>query len=553
MGKDLRYSADARRSLQTGVNKLADTVKVTLGPKGRNVVLERIAGFPTITNDGVTIARDIQLSNPLENMGAQLVKQVADQTSDVTGDGTTTATVLAQALVEDGMRAIDEGANPMLLKRGMEQAVSRVVAHLQATAHNVSQQQELAHVATIAANDDPEIGEIIAKAMSTVGNEGVITVEPAPTLGLEVEFVEGLEFDKGYFSPYMVTDGERMEAVYDNPYILLTNAPISKVQTLMPLLEKIMRQQQPLVILAEKVEGPALGMLVANKQHGTFQSVAVQAPGFGHRRIAELEDLATLTGGQVISEDAGLKLEAATLESLGRARKVRVTENSTTIIDGAGAGEDIQARVGQIRAELERAENPHDREVLEERIAKLSRSVAVIRVGAATEVELNEKVHRTEGALAATRAAVAEGIVAGGGTALLQSEHVLENLGLQDDYATGGRIVAGVLPTPLYWIATNAGYDGDSVIDDVRKLSFGEGLNALTGEYGNLIGLGVIDPVKVTRSALQNAASVAAMLLTTEALVVEELEAPPGSIMAPGSGDLAEGLPRPSSPPSSPG
>jgi chaperonin GroEL len=547
MAKELRYNQDARRLLHAGVDKLADAVKVTLGPKGRNVVIEKMAGAPTITNDGVTIAREIHLSDPFENMGAQLVREVAIKTGDLAGDGTTTATVLAQAMVREGMRAIAEGANPMLLRRGIEQAAARVADEIRRMAREVRAKEELSYVATISANNDPEIGRVIAEALDGVGREGVITAEESPALGLELEFVEGLQFDRGYLSPYMVTDSSRMEALFEDACILLTNQSITQVQVLMPVLEQVMKAQRPLVIVAEKVDGPALGMLVTNSAHGTFKSVAVQAPGFGHRRLAELQDIAALTGGQVIAKDTGMKLESTTLERLGRARRVRVTDNSTTILGGAGTRDEVEGRVVQIKSELERAENPRDRDHLQERLAKLAGRVALIKVGAATEVELNEKQRRVDGALAATRAAVEEGIVPGGGIALVQAERILDDPGLEDEYAVGARIVRSALSEPIRWIVENAGFDGSTVVDQVRNGAPGEGLNALTGEYCDLTAAGVVDPAQVSRFALQSAASVAALLLTTEALIAEEIVAQPGAVLAPEVGDLAEGLARPSS------
>jgi chaperonin GroEL len=549
----LVYNEDARRYLETGVNKLADALRVTLGPKGRNVVLEKMAGAPVITNDGVSIAREIHLSDPFENMGAHLVREVASQTSDAVGDGTTTATVLAQAMVREGMRQIANGANPMLLRRGIEQAAARVREELWRAAREVEGRHELAYVATIAANNDPEIGEIIAEALDTVGREGVITVEESPALGLALEFAEGLQWDYGYLSPYMVTDSARMEAVFEDPLILLTDQTISQVQLLMPVLEQAMKADRPLVLVAENVEGPALGMLVTNSMHRTFRSVAVRAPGFGQRRLDHLEDLAALTGAEVVSKQRGMKLEATTLQRLGRARRVTVTDAGTTIVGGAGSEEDVRARIVQIKSELERAQNPRDREHLQERLAKLAGRVAVIVVGAATEVELKEKQRRTEGALAATRAAVEEGILPGGGVAFVNAEHVLEELeGLVSEQAVGAEIVRNALSEPLRWIASNAGYDGLGVVAEVRELPPRQGLNALTGEYGDMIAEGVIDAAKVTRSALQSAVSIAALLLTTEALVAEEVVAQPGAVLAPGFGDLAEGIARPSSPAGSP-
>ena len=548
MGKILHFNDDARRRLQAGVDALADAVKVTLGPKGRNVVLERLTGAPTITNDGVSIAREIELSDPFENMGAMLVREVATKTSDLTGDGTTTATLLAQGIVREGMRTIDEGANPMLLRHGIEVATQRVVEHLRSQARPVSSRDDLRHVATIAGKEDVMIGEAVAEALDHVGQEGVVTVEESPLPGISVEFVEGMLVENGMVSPYMATDQTRMETVYEDPYIFMTTKPISAIPDLMPLLDQVMKEPRPLVILAEKVDGAALGMLVHNASHGTLEAVAVRAPGFGHRRIAHLKDLAAFTGGEVITEEAGLTLENVRREYLGSARRVIVTEHSCTFVEGAGSAEAVEARLGQIRNEAEHAPHENDREIAKERLAKLASRLAVIHVGAATDVVLSEKRHRTEGALAATRAAVGEGIVPGGGTALLRAEEALENLELEGDYATGADLVRRVLSEPLYWIATNAGYDGRAAIDEVRSMAPGGGLNALTGEFGDLLEGGVIDPVRVTRLTIENAASVAALLLTTEAVVAEQLLAQPGAILAPGFGDLAEGLARPSSP-----
>jgi chaperonin GroEL len=548
MGKILHFNDDARRRLQSGVDQLADAVKVTLGPKGRNVVLERLTGAPTITNDGVSIAREIELSDPFENMGAMLVREVATKTSDLTGDGTTTATLLAQGIVREGMRTIDEGANPMLLRHGIEVATQRVVEHLRSQARPVSSRDDLRHVATIAGKEDVMIGEAVAEALDHVGQEGVVTVEESPLPGISVEFVEGMLVENGMVSPYMATDQTRMETVYEDPYIFMTTKPISAIPDLMPLLDQVMKEPRPLVILAEKVDGAALGMLVHNASHGTLEAVAVRAPGFGHRRIAHLKDLAAFTGGEVITEEAGLTLDNVRREYLGSARRVIVTEHSCTFVEGAGTAEAVETRLGQIRNEAEHAPHENDREIAKERLAKLASRLAVIHVGAATDVVLSEKRHRTEGALAATRAAVSEGIVPGGGTALLRAEKALENLELEGDYATGADLVRRVLSEPLYWIATNAGYDGRAAIDEVRSMAIGGGLNALTGEFGDLLEGGVIDPVRVTRLTIENAASVAALLLTTEAVVAEELLAQPGAIIAPGFGDLAEGLARPSSP-----
>jgi len=524
MSKQLKFHEDARRKLEAGVNKLADAVKVTLGPKGRNVVLEKKWGAPTITNDGVTIAREIELEDPFENMGAQLAKEVATKTNDVAGDGTTTATVLAQAMVKEGMRNVAAGANPMLLKRGIEKAVERVVEQIGQMARDIETQEEVANVATISANNDPEIGTVIAEAMDKVGKDGVITVEESQTFGLELDFVEGMQFDKGYISPYMVTDTERMEVVFDEPYILVANSKISAVHDLLPVLEKVMQAGRPLLIIAEDVDGEALATLVVNKIRGTFQSAAVKAPGFGDRRKAMLQDIATLTGAQVISEEVGLKLENVTVDLLGKARKVTIQKDNTTIVEGAGAEDEIKGRISQIKNEIDNTDSDWDREKLQERLAKLSGGVAVIKVGAATEVELKEKKHRIEDALSATRAAVEEGIVAGGGTALLQASNSLDKLELEGDYATGANIVRAALTAPLYWIAANAGLEGSVVVEKVRGMEAGQGLNALTGEYGEMIKFGVIDPAKVTRSALQNAASIASLLLTTETLIADKPE-----------------------------
>lgn len=525
---------------------MADAVKVTLGPKGRNAVIEKLTGPPTITNDGVTIAREIQLRDPFTNMGAQLVKEVAMKTNGVAGDGTTTATVLAQALVREGLLAVDAGANPMQLKRGIQSAVAAVVALLQERATDVGGAEDLARVATLAANNDPEVGEAIAAAMGRVGKAGVVTVEESQTFGLEVNFVDGIEFDHGYVSPYMVTDRERMETAFDDPYILLTNGKISTVQSLMPVLEQVTRTGVPLVIIAEEVDGPALSTLVTNNVHETFRSVVVRAPGFGHRRLAELEDLAAATGGKVVSKDTGLSLDAVKLEHLGRCRRIVITEESTTIIGGAGDSSLVSARIEQIKRERERAENEHDQDNLDLRVARLSNSVAVIHVGAATGVELKEMLHRVEDSLSATRAAIEEGIVAGGGTALVEAESALDGLDLTGDAAEGMEIVRRALSAPLRWIAINAGYDDQEVLDHVLTSPLGHGFDAMTGEYGDMFAVGVLDPLKVTRSALQSAASIAALLLTTETILVEEVVGNPGAIMAPGFGDLAEGMVRPS-------
>ncbi|GGI05921.1 chaperonin GroEL [Egicoccus halophilus] len=535
MAKILSYSEEGRKRLEKGVNQLADAVKVTLGPRGRNVVIDKKWGAPTITKDGVTVAREIELEDPYENMGAQLAKEVATKTNDVAGDGTTTATVLAQAIVKEGLRNVAAGANPMSLKRGIDKAVERVVEEIANQAREIETQDEIAQVASISANNEPVIGKILADAMDKVGKDGVITVEESQTFGMELDFVEGMQFDKGYISPYMVTDPERMEVVFEDPYVLIANSKISAVQDLLPVLEKVMQGGRPLVIIAEDLEGEALATLVVNKIRGTFQSAAVKAPGFGERRKAMLQDIAILTGGQVISEEVGLKLESATLDLLGRARKVVITKDETTIVEGAGSNDDITGRVNQIKAEIDKTDSDWDREKLQERLAKLSGGVAVVKVGAATETELKEVKHRIEDALSATRAAVEEGIVAGGGTALLQAEAGLDKLELEGDEATGARIIRQALSAPLYWISSNAGLEGSVVVEKVRGMTPGDGLNALTGDYENLVTAGVIDPAKVTRSALQNAASIAGLLLTTEALIADKPE-PAGDAAGAGGG-----------------
>jgi chaperonin GroEL len=531
MAKILSFSEDARRRLERGVNQLADAVKVTLGPKGRNVVIDKKWGAPTITKDGVTVAREIELEDAYENMGAQLAKEVATKTNDVAGDGTTTATVLAQAIVKEGLRNVAAGANPMQLKRGIDKAVEYVVAEIAKQSLEIETQDQIAQIASISANNEPEIGRVLADAMDKVGKDGVITVEESQTFGMELDFVEGMQFDKGFISPYMVTDPERMEVEFEDPYILVVNSKISAVQDMLPVLEKVMQGGRPLLIIAEDVEGEALATLVVNKIRGTFQSAAVKAPGFGERRKAMLQDIAILTGGQVISEEVGLKLENTTLDLLGRARKVVVTKDETTIVEGAGSEDDIKGRIAQITAEIDKTDSDWDREKLQERLAKLSGGVAVVKVGAATETELKEVKHRIEDALSATRAAVEEGIVAGGGTSLLQAETGIDNLDLDGDEATGARIIRQALSAPLYWIASNAGLEGSVVVERVRGMEAGQGLNALTGEYEDLIKAGVIDPAKVTRSALQNAASIAGLLLTTEALIADKPEPE-----APGAG-----------------
>jgi chaperonin GroEL len=548
MGKIIYFNHEARQLLAAGVDELANTVRVTLGPKGRNVVLERLTGPPMITNDGVSIAREIELSNPLKNMGAQLVREVANKTSDLTGDGTTTATLLAQSIVREGMKALEEGANPMLLRRGIEDATELVVSELRRGARTVSGRDDLMHVATIAAKEDERIGGAVAKALDRVGPEGVVTIEEADLPGIEVEFVEGMHVENGHYSPYLVQDTQRMETAFDDPYILLTNKPIVHIQDLMPTLDAVMKSPRPLVIFAEKVDGAALGLIVQNNQHGTLKAAVVRAPGFGHRRIAHLHDLAAFTGGQVIAEEAGLTLQHVKPETFGSARRVVITQDATVLVEGAGTADQVEARLAQIRAELERATQDTDIEVLRERLARLSSSLAVVHVGASTGPELKEKLRRCDGALAATRAAVSEGIVAGGGTALLRAETALDDTGLAGDYLRGAEVIRAVLSDPLYWVSTNAGYDGQTVVDQVRTMPPGHGLNALTGEFGNLFDDGVIDPLRVTRLTIEHAASVAALMLTTEALVAEELIAQPGAIIAPGFGDLAEGLARPSSP-----
>jgi chaperonin GroEL len=522
MPKILEFSGDARQSLERGVDALANAVKVTLGPKGRNVVIDKKFGAPTITNDGVTIAREVELTDPYENMGAQLAKEVATKTNDVAGDGTTTATVLAQAMVKEGLRNVAAGASPIGLKTGIEKAVAAISTELLRVASEVQTREEIAQVASISAQDKA-IGELIAEAFEKVGKDGVITVEEANTMGLELEFTEGLQFDKGYISPYFVTDTERMEAVFENPYVLINSGKISSVSDLLPILEKVIGAGKSLVIVAEDVDGEALSTLVVNKIRGTFNAVAVKAPGFGDRRKAMLEDMAVLTGAQVVAPEVGLKLDQVGLEVLGTARRITVTKDDTTFVDGGGDGSAIADRVRQIKAEIENTDSDWDREKLQERLAKLSGGVSVIRVGAATEVELKERKHRLEDAISATRAAVEEGIVAGGGSALVHAAGVLvDNLGLTGDEATGVAIVRKSVDEPLRWIAENAGKEGYVVVQKVRELGFGKGYNAQTDEYGDLVATGVVDPVKVTRSAVVNAASIAALVLTTDALVADK-------------------------------
>ncbi len=526
MAKLITFDEEARRALESGMNKLADAVRVTLGPKGRNVVLDKKWGAPTITNDGVSIAKDIELEDPFEKIGAELVKEVAKKTDDVAGDGTTTATVLAWAMVHEGLRNVAAGANPMSLKKGIESGAEAAVASLRGIAQDTDSKSQIAQVASISAAD-PEIGEMIAEAIDKVGKDGVITVEESQTFGMDMDLVEGMRFDKGYISPYFVTDPERMEAVLEDAHVLLVGSKITAVRDLLPLLEKVMQSGKPLVIVAEDVEGEALATLVVNKIRGTFRSVAVKAPGFGERRKAMLQDIAILTGGQVVTEEVGLKLENVGLDLLGRARKVVVTKDETTVVEGAGSDEEIKGRINQIKAEIDNTDSDYDREKLQERLAKLSGGVAVIKVGAATEVELKEKKHRIEDAVSTTKAAIEEGVVPGGGVALLRAQTaVLEAAEkLEGDESTGARIVARAVEEPVKQIAVNAGLEGGVIVERVRNLKQpAEGLNAATGEYEDLVKSGVIDAVKVTRSALQNAASIAALFLTTEAVIVDKPE-----------------------------
>ncbi|CAJ65324.1 chaperonin GroEL [Frankia alni] len=538
MPKIIAFDEEARRGLERGMNQLADAVKVTLGPKGRNVVLEKKWGVPTITNDGVSIAKEIELEDPYEKIGAELVKEVAKKTNDVAGDGTTTATILAQALVREGLRNVAAGANPLGLKKGIEVAVERVSEELSKQAKEVETKEQIASTASISAGDSA-IGGLIAEALDKVGKEGVVTVEESNTFGLELELTEGMRFDKGYISPYFVTDADRQEAVLDDPYILIVNSKIAAVKDLLPLLEKVMQTSKPLVIISEDVEGEALATLVVNKIRGTFKSVAVKAPGFGDRRKAILGDIAILTGGQVISEDVGLKLESTSLDLLGRARKIVVTKDETTVVEGSGDPDQIAGRVSQIRNEIDKSDSDYDREKLQERLAKLAGGVAVIKVGAATEVELKEKKHRIEDAVSNAKAAVEEGIVAGGGVALLQASiTAFEKLDLSGDEATGANIVRLALEAPIKQIAFNSGLEGGVVVDKVRNLPTGHGLNAATGEYVDLIATGIIDPAKVTRSALQNAASIAGLFLTTEAVIADKPEKNPAPAVPGGGGEM---------------
>src|SRR5690349_16320040 len=537
MPKTIAFDDEARRGLEAGMNKLADAVRVTLGPKGRNVVLDKKWGAPTITKDGVSVAKEIELEDPYEKIGAELVKEVAKKTDDVAGDGTTTATVLAWAMVREGLRNVAAGANPMSLKRGIESAVETAVAHLKQISKEVDSKEQISQVASISANNDEEIGELIAEAMDKVGKDGVITVEESQTFGMTMDLVEGMRFDKGYISPYFVTDPERMEAVLEDPYILLVGSKISAVRDLLPVLEKVMQSGKPLLVVAEDVEGEALATLVVNKIRGTFKSAAVKAPGFGERRKAMSQDMAILTGGQVISEEVGLKLENATLDLLGKARKVTVTKDETTVVEGAGADDDIKGRINQIKAEIENTDSDYDREKLQERLAKLSGGVAVLKVGAATEVELKEKKHRIEDAVSTTKAAIEEGVVPGGGVALLRAQAKVRTFAetLEGDEATGAKMVARSLEEPLKQIAVNAGMEGGVVVEKVRQLKGANGLNAATGEYEDLVKNGIIDAAKVTRSALQNAASIAALFLTTECVIADKPEKESAPAM-PGGG-----------------
>ncbi|CAN5496282.1 chaperonin GroEL [soil metagenome] len=539
MPKILAFEEEARRALERGMNQLADAVKVTLGPRGRNVVLEKKWGAPTITNDGVSIAKEIELEDPYERIGAELVKEVAKKTDDVAGDGTTTATVLAQAMVHEGLRNVAAGANPIAIKRGIEKAVQSAVDSIRSTARDVDSREQIAQVAAISANNDAEIGETIAEAMDKVGKDGVITVEESNTFGLELELVEGMRFDKGYISPYFVTDAERMEAVLDEPYILIANQKISAIKDMLPVLEKVMQAGKSLLIVSEDLDGEALATIVVNKIRGTFKAAAVKAPGFGDRRKAMLGDIAILTGGQVISEEVGLKLESVGLDMLGTARKIVVTKDDTTVVEGGGSADEITGRVNQIKAEIDRSDSDYDREKLQERLAKLAGGVGVIKVGAATEVELKEKKHRIEDAVQTTKAAVEEGIVAGGGVTLLHAQEALDKLELSSDEMTGVAIVRRALEEPLKVISRNAGLEGGVVVEKIRTMGPGEGLNAATGEYGDLFKAGVVDATKVTRSALQNAASIAALFLTTEAIIADKPEKSSGPAMPdPGGMDF---------------
>lgn len=546
MAKELRFNTDARRLLESGVNALADAIKVTLGPKGRNAVLEKLTGPPTITNDGVTIAKEIQLSNPFANMGAQLVKEVAMKTNGVVGDGTTTATVLAQAMVREGLIAVDAGANPMRVRRGIEQTVPFVVAALRGWATEVNGRGDLERIATLAASDDEAIGSAVAEAVYRVGKNGIVATEESDELGLSVDVVDGIEFDHGWISGYMVTDKEKMETAYDNPVILLTNRKITQVQEIMPTIEVAKRADRPLVVLAEDVDGPALQLLVGGNMHGTMRSCVVRAPGFGHRRLAELEDLAIVLGGHVVASDTGLELSEIDTAHLGTCERITITEHSTTIVGGHGDQSLVDARISQIEKQFERSRIEGDQDSLQMRLARLTGRVAVINVGGATSVELKERLLRVEDALAAARAALEEGIVAGGGTALTQAQEVVSRIELTGDDAVGREIVRKALVEPLRWIAINSGYEGDEVIAAVVNQPTGHGFDALTGTYGDMVVAGIMDPLKVTRAALESAASIAALIITTETAIVEEVYTNPGAIYAPGFGDLAEGMVRPS-------
>lgn len=535
MPKIIEFDEEARRAMESGVNQLAAAVKVTLGPKGRNVVLDKKFGTPTITHDGVTVAKEIELEDAFENVGAQLVKEVATKTNDVAGDGTTTATVLAESIFSEGLKNVAAGANPMLLKRGIDKAVEVAVGEIQKLSKDVKTKEEIAQVAAISAAD-PEIGQLIADAMEKVGKDGVITVEESQTLGTQLEVVEGMQFDKGYISPYMVTDAERMEAVLDDPYILIANQKIAAVSDLLPLLESIMKTGKPLLIIAEDVEGEALATLVVNKIRGTFTSVAVKAPGFGDRRKAMLEDIGVVTGGKLITEELGVKLESVGMDMLGSAHKVKITKDDTTIVEGKGSKDEIKGRISQIRNEIEASSSEFDKEKLQERLAKLAGGVAVVKVGAATETELKEKKHRIEDALSATKAAVEEGIVAGGGAVLVNSIAPTQKLTLNGDEKTGAQIVERALEEPLRQLATNAGYEGSVIVEKVKSLSKGQAMNVLTGEYADMVKEGIVDPAKVTRTALQNAASVASMILTTEAVITDKPEEEAAPAMPAGGG-----------------
>ncbi|MEA1959808.1 MAG: chaperonin GroEL [Bacillota bacterium] len=542
MSKEIKFGEDARRSLEKGVDTLANTVKVTLGPKGRNVVLDRKFGSPTITNDGVTIARDIDLEDPWENLGCQLVKEVAIKTNDVAGDGTTTATVLAQAMIKEGLKNVAAGANPMIMRRGIEKAVKAAVDDIQAISKPVESKEAIAQVAAISA-DDPEIGTLISDAMDKVGRDGVITVEESQSVGTYLEVVEGMSFDRGYISPYMITDTEKMEAVLDNPYILISDKKISAITEVLPVLEKVVQTGKALLLLAEDIEGEALATLVVNKLRGTFNCVAVKAPAFGERRKAMLEDIAILTAGQVVSEDIGSKMENVTLEMLGRANKIVVKKDECIIVDGAGSQDDVKARTANIKRQLEETDSEYDREKLQERMAKLSGGVAIIQVGAATETELKEKKHRIEDALAATKAAVEEGIVSGGGTALISASKAIDNVTAEGDEMTGVKLVKKSMEEPLRQIANNAGVEGSVVVEKVKEAEAGIGYNALTGVYEDMMAAGIIDPAKVARSAIQNAASIASMVLTTEAVVSEKPNKDEMNAMMGGGGGMPGGMP----------